>query len=217
MAEKKCSSYLNDTLCTNVIDNDKKWCTDCSLILVKKQVKCKSLEKKYYSESFDIPDKSLSELLKIYSKLKEVIEVRRFVYYQGFHPEIRDTSHSIRIENVKRYRKLIKERMKELHLREPEIKMDETDEIDSDSEEDTAQLMETIKPKENRKEKNTEEINEEELIMCKFMKIPYFILSSIALDFREKIDEYLIPRLGENFVTAFGLQYVLYANFYGRY
>lgn len=216
MSSDKCPSYFNNTECANLREENHKWCLPCSLILVKKQSKYKSLERKYYSETFSIPEKKTTEeLINIYNKLKQIIELRKFIHDNGFCPQMRDTNHRLRIDNVSEYKKIIKKEIeKSYSIQHDIIEYDsECDDSTSDFEHSETQDSIPISAVENA-EKKEDPISEDLYINAlTILNLTPRIYNNILSEIRKISETYIVPKLGKHFMTAFSLQYLIMYTF----
>lgn len=220
--ENKCPSYINEKECKNQTFQNRKWCKKCSMIFVKKQDKCKKFEAKYYNESLIVPESDVKGLLKIYSKLKQIIKLRKYVHEQGFNPEKRDDAHCMRIQYVREYKRLVKEEIAKKQLAAtPKIDNVETEILDLDNLDLDFEKAEISKKPEGtnvvKKSKKLKEVRDEkEISIIEQEIISEHKLSNIAINFyRDTVNEYigilqmyLSPRLGKKFLAAFFLQFV---------
>jgi hypothetical protein len=213
---KKCPGYINENYCNENIEIDFAWCKNCGKNLVKRQNKCKALERKYYSEEQIVPENlDFSKLFKIYTKLGYVLSLRRYINEYGYCPELRDEGHLTRIENIKSYRKLIKIEMQKVRT------VPENTQIDLYEEED--ELIEDIiyskivttseKP---RSIKITDANEFSNIFMTKFFHVINSNLLNIVKDCQNLVETYIAPKLGKNFWNAFVLQYFNMLGFCGH-
>jgi hypothetical protein len=209
----KCPSYISNYRCNNNLEAEHTWCTQCSKFFVKKQSRYKSLEKKYYSEDHIVPENlEFDKLYKIYNKLALALSLRRYIYNYGFYPEIRDNGHRIRIENVKKYRKIIKLEIQKKHEQSKKSEISEMIENPENVEEQPDKPLDTVIV--NKIERISRCENMDDILhVHKFRNYMHNIYSKLINDFKEIISSYLIPKLGRNFWDAFCLQYALLGYF----
>lgn len=207
----RCPSYISNICCEKNVDVGYTWCNDCGKIFTKKQVRCKTLEKKYYNEDHIVPNFNFAELYKLYNKLALILSLRRYVYNYGFYPEVRDNGHYIRIEKIRRYKKLVKYEMENKSIEEDKkedpLEQDEEDEISNNDE------SRSVSPP-KKKTSDVKKIKEKVEIITHGLVNQ---ICSTIVDMSDGCDDiakdYITPKLGKNFWTAFCLQHVLMGNF----
>lgn len=213
----KCSSYINNHRCTNNVEPDYTWCIQCSKFFVKKQLRYKAIETKYYSEEQIIPQNlDINSLIKIYSKLSVSLSLRRYISEYGYCPELRDEGHRLRIENISKYKKMIKAEISKLHSLPKKIDISEIPSFDDSGEE----IEESAKIIENKQidEVIRSENDDTELIKLDtiFFSLIQKNFCNLVLEALNTIEHEVKPKLGKNFWTALCLQYVTLKTFCGH-
>jgi hypothetical protein len=212
--ETKCSSYINNRRCANNIETGHTWCTECSKFFIKKQLRYKAIEIKYYSEEHIVPQNSdINSLIKIYSKLSVSLSLRRYISEYGYYPELRDVGHRLRIENISRYKKMIKAEMSKLHSVPKKIDISEIPSFD-DSDRETEKSIKITENKQIDKviisENDDEELIKLDTLYFRLIKNNF---CNLVLDALNIVEHEVKPKLGKNFWTALCLQYVTMKTF----
>lgn len=238
-----CPGYIDNVYCYNKSEKTHTWCITCGKIFVKKMSKHKALEKKYYSEDHIIPaNLGIEDLQKIHTKLASIISLRKYICDYGFCPERRDHGHQLRIENIKKYKKMIKLQLQNFGKIEVQNNIDallekvENLEKSQRSENSAVFMGSEKRPEEDETKKIIQKafrramsivsnalIGGKQETIEEFDTRPYQVITAMQKIIIKLIDgsmeiveNFVTPKLGANFWPAFCLQYMNMSLFCGH-